>query len=120
MAHFVGDACQPLHVSRLHDGRTEVEHGVHSAYETSMVTSRRAQIIDGLDQALAGPGGPAQVQGHRAVAVAIVELMQRTVTRLPQRRSATPTFNRTASRICGTRWANPRSNAWPTVVERWR
>ena len=36
LAHYVGDACQPLHGSRLHDA-----NGVHSPYETKMLNSNR-------------------------------------------------------------------------------
>jgi hypothetical protein len=68
LAHYVGDACQPLHISYLHDGdpNRPVEHeftkgkkagtteerplgqGVHSAYEDKMVFDHRAAILDGL------------------------------------------------------------------------
>jgi hypothetical protein len=83
MAHYVGDACQPLHASRLHDGRNEEEKGVHSAYETAMVTSRRALIIDGLDRELTNGTALALVSGAPAAALAVVELMQRVAQRLP-------------------------------------
>ncbi len=70
LAHYVGDACQPLHISYLHDGdptrpvtRT-VHHrdgtvedvkdplgkGVHSAYEDEMVNANREAILKGLKQ----------------------------------------------------------------------
>jgi len=68
LSHYVGDACQPLHISYLHDGDPEqpqtrtVHHrdgseeekvdplgaGVHSAYEDSMVSAHRDDILDGL------------------------------------------------------------------------
>ena len=53
MAHYVGDACQPLHVSRFHDGR-DPKHpsGVHSAYEDKMLDQHREDLITGLDTAL--------------------------------------------------------------------
>lgn len=71
LAHYVGDACQPLHISYLHDGDPEqpttrtVHHrngttedvkdplgkGVHSAYEDEMVNAFRQTILDGLKQA---------------------------------------------------------------------
>ena len=61
LTHYVGDACQPLHISYLHDGdpNRPVEHeftrgkkagttemrplgaGVHSAYEDKMVFDHR-------------------------------------------------------------------------------
>jgi hypothetical protein len=68
LTHYVGDACQPLHISYLHDGdpNRPVEHkftkgkkegtsemrplgqGVHSAYEDKMVFDHRKDILDGL------------------------------------------------------------------------
>jgi len=56
---------------------------VHSAYETAMVNSRRREIIDGLGVALTAPDPRPLLRGHRAVAVAVVELMQRVVALLP-------------------------------------
>src|SRR6266540_4197675 len=70
LAHYVGDASQPLHISFLHDGdplkpRPRVVHhrdergdetvqeplgiGVHAAYEDDMVNAKRKEILDGLD-----------------------------------------------------------------------
>jgi hypothetical protein len=83
LAHYVGDACQPLHASRWHDGRTPAEKGVHSDYETRMVTDERAAIATGLDTVLAGAKTPAVITGHHAAATAVVELMHRTIDRLP-------------------------------------
>jgi hypothetical protein len=67
LTHYVGDACQPLHISYLHDGDPEqpvmvrhVRHGVpveekealgsgvHSAYEDAMVNAHRNDILEGL------------------------------------------------------------------------
>jgi len=68
LTHYIGDACQPLHISFLHDGDPEqpqtrtVHHrdgseddvvealgaGVHSAYEDAMVSAHRNDILDGL------------------------------------------------------------------------
>jgi hypothetical protein len=68
LTHYIGDACQPLHISYLHDGDplrkftytfAKGEHegeteerplgmGIHSAYEDAMVTIGRKKILDGL------------------------------------------------------------------------
>jgi hypothetical protein len=68
LTHYVGDACQPLHISFLHDGdpRRPVTHtftkgkhegesvaqplgmGAHSAYEDAMVSVGREEILEGL------------------------------------------------------------------------
>ena len=70
LTHYIGDACQPLHISYLHDGdptqpqehvfstgkkagQTELRplgEGVHSAYEDAMVFANRETILDGLKQ----------------------------------------------------------------------
>jgi hypothetical protein len=83
MAHYVGDACQPLHASRWHDGRNPAEKGVHSDYETAMVTDERAAIATGLDAALGDAEPMDPITSHHAAAVAVVELMHRTIDRLP-------------------------------------
>ena len=68
LTHYVGDACQPLHISYLHDGdplrpvdytfqsgkhagateQRPTGQGVHSAYEDKMVFVHREDILAGL------------------------------------------------------------------------
>ena len=63
MAHYVGDACQPLHGSVLADGFPDGRgKGVHSAYETSMIDHHATEIVAGLQTALPAPAeaGPGQ------------------------------------------------------------
>jgi len=71
LAHYVGDACQPLHISFLHDGdprspvsrvvhhtKTGIDEtvqeplgkGVHAAYEDEMVNAHRPEILKALDK----------------------------------------------------------------------
>jgi hypothetical protein len=85
VAHYVGDACQPLHVSRLHHGRPghPEEERVHSVYETSMLDRRAAEVVAGVNAALAGAAAVASVVGGHAAAVAVVELMGKTFKTLP-------------------------------------
>ena len=51
LAHYVGDACQPLHISHmfdgipLSDGTKKGEH-VHSLYETNMINRHISEILD--------------------------------------------------------------------------
>ncbi len=84
MAHYVGDACQPLHVSEHHHGRNEEESGVHSAYETAMLAQNAAAMIAEVSQVrqdwphVSPIGG-----GGQHAAIAVVELMRRTVQALP-------------------------------------
>jgi hypothetical protein len=99
VSHYVGDACQPLHISYLFNGDpdrpipTKVTNkktgvtttvdmptgkGVHSAYEDDMVNYNVAAILPGIDQRLGrSPALPTFTGGHQA-AVAVVELMDRT------------------------------------------
>ena len=84
MAHYVGDACQPLHISEHHHGSSQAESGVHSAYEADMLDQYTDEMLAAL-AALAPTWAPAPVVagGGQKAAVAVVELMRRTVTRLP-------------------------------------
>lgn len=102
LAHYVGDACQPLHISYLHDGDPlnghphTVHHrngttsdviipagkGVHSAYEDGMVNSHREQILDGLSDT--PPVDPAAyIASGQEAARATVALMRKTFTDIP-------------------------------------
>jgi hypothetical protein len=49
MAHYVGDACQPLHISFLHHGADPSEAGVHSDYETLMIDRKASELFAGVD-----------------------------------------------------------------------
>ena len=82
MAHYVGDACQPLHISQFHDGRPGDPEGVHTAYETRMVTSRRKQIIAGLASRLKNATPMPLITGHQEAAQSLVALMDRTIKRI--------------------------------------
>ncbi len=85
MAHYVGDACQPLHVSQFHHGHPGLgEDKVHSVYETTMLNQHAAEMNAAVKQvrdshSVAPP--PVSGDGHDA-AVAVVELMRRTIARL--------------------------------------
>jgi len=87
-AHYVGDSCQPLHISFMFNGEPQVDEngkkfkrgkGVHEAYESAMLTKHSLELLALLEEELAkdvaGPTPP--TSGHKA-AVLIVELMQRT------------------------------------------
>jgi hypothetical protein len=49
MAHYVGDACQPLHISFLHHGADPSEAGVHADYETKLIDRKAQELFDGVD-----------------------------------------------------------------------
>jgi hypothetical protein len=88
VAHYVGDACQPLHISQFHHGldlKDKAHAKVHSVYETTMIGRHGKDLIKMIPKAVTPdvaeivPGG--QPTGRDA-AVAVVALMQRTVKRL--------------------------------------
>jgi hypothetical protein len=104
VSHYVGDACQPLHVSYLFDGdpadietvtakdrhtgepkRVERPRaaGVHSAYEGDMVNFNIQDILAILEQA--EPEARSIAPGGHAAAVAVVALMSRTLAKVPPR-----------------------------------
>jgi len=83
LAHYVGDACQPLHGSMLADGFTDGDgKGVHTVYESAMIDRKQGPLSEGLKK-LAGGGNPlASVpKGHKA-AHEVVKLMDRAARRI--------------------------------------
>lgn len=102
LTHYVGDACQPLHISYLHDGdpNRPVKHtfqrgkkvgtsemrpmgqGVHSAYEDEMVHDHRKQILDGLETTPKADEKEWVSDGFEA-AKATIELMRNTFQVIP-------------------------------------
>jgi hypothetical protein len=83
MAHYAGDACQPLHISQFHDGRTPAEAGVHAAYETQMVDRNRVELVDGVNKAVGAWKASPQVKSGKEAAGAIVGLMRDTFKAVP-------------------------------------
>jgi hypothetical protein len=84
MAHYVGDACQPLHGSQFSNGRPEDQHkNIHGAYEDDMVDKHANDIRNGLVAGLKGAKHPTLITGHQNAARATMDLMARTADRLP-------------------------------------
>jgi hypothetical protein len=103
LAHYIGDACQPLHISYLHDGDPEqpttrtVHHrdgttdevneplgkGVHSAYEDEMVSAFRKQILDGLEHAPRKVKKTEHVTNGFEAAQRTIQLMRNTFNAIP-------------------------------------
>lgn len=87
LAHYVGDACQPLHISQYHHGKdlSDKPHTkVHSIYETDMIGRHGADLLAMIPAAVTDAVAPLPGRtpdGHDA-AVAVVSLMRRTVARL--------------------------------------
>lgn len=106
LTHYVGDSCQPLHISYLHDGdpnqatsrtvnhvrgkkagtsekvREALGVGMHSAYEDTMVNANRKKILEGLDDTPKVDPKEYVSNGFEA-AVKTVDLMRSTFKLLP-------------------------------------
>jgi hypothetical protein len=95
LAHYVGDACQPLHGSYLDDGdpfrnpdgtkaAKMLAHshgfgaGVHMAYEDQMLDDKVGELLPALDQALGVNHKMTLVKGGHQAGYATLELMRRT------------------------------------------
>jgi hypothetical protein len=78
LAHYVGDACQPLHGSVLTDGHKDGRgKGVHSAYEKAMVDHQAPAILEGFQRELPNTPRPAFVNTGHDAALATIALMNR-------------------------------------------
>lgn len=92
VAHYVGDACQPLHGSMYSNGdpsrKVERHHpqtgkvetvnfadGVHSAYETKMIDRFKSDLLQKIAGHLPASHGLTPVGSGHAAARAIVKLM---------------------------------------------
>lgn len=93
LAHYVGDACQPLHVSRLHHGNPPIHKGsvaykIHAAYETDLLNQKAPDIVQGLNQRIqAWKAGGAQltadIETGKGAAVRVIQLMKQTFQSIP-------------------------------------
>ncbi len=84
LAHYVGDACQPLHVSRLHHGFPPLKKGtvpfkVHEVYETKMLNQFPDLIVDGVNDRLNGVQVGPTFQGGKGAALRVIKLMKQTI-----------------------------------------
>ena len=102
LTHYVGDACQPLHISYLHDGdptrgtdktvthrdgTQETKHvslgeGLHSAYEDDMVNANRDKILADLNKTAQVRKDELVKTGYEA-ALKTITLMRSTFSKLP-------------------------------------
>ncbi|VTU39219.1 hypothetical protein [Variovorax sp. PBL-E5] len=85
LAHYSGDACQPLHVSYLHHGLPgdASDDGVHAVYEDDMLDQAAAELVAGVSVRVAKAPKRAAFKGSAAAADAVVQLMRRTIAKLP-------------------------------------
>jgi len=76
MAHYVGDACQPLHSSQHSDGLNGASTGVHSTYEDNMVDVYADQIAAGIGDAIKNlTFKPRNISTARDAGMAVMDLM---------------------------------------------
>ncbi len=85
MSHYVGDACQPLHISYLHHGHQgQNEEGVHSDYETTLIDKKMELLFLGVE-AFAKKIKSKELIGKtgKSAAKRVLQLMRDTVALLP-------------------------------------
>jgi hypothetical protein len=104
VAHYVGDACQPLHGSMFADGfadrptlkevhkrdgtiekqPTHLGEGVHTTYESAMIDRKSAGILAALEKMRGKKGPVLEIQKNKGdgkgAALEVVRLMDRTAT----------------------------------------
>ncbi|MBL9022428.1 MAG: hypothetical protein JNL21_09510 [Myxococcales bacterium] len=85
LAHYVGDACQPLHVSMFHDGEPNGRGaGVHSAYETKMLNRFAADLNARVEAiVVADPPATRRIRSGKEAARALLGLMTRSIRAIP-------------------------------------
>jgi hypothetical protein len=85
VGHYLGDACQPLHVSYLHHGHPDKpeESPVHAIYETKMLDRFVDDLIQGVNAGLKGKAAQKTFKGGAAAADHVVTTMSETLNRLP-------------------------------------
>jgi hypothetical protein len=88
ITHYVGDACQPLHGTRWHDGygqeRDPNGKGVHGAYETDLVAAKAPELNTLIDDAFAAnPPVTRDISSGHACGRAILVLQKRSLNSLP-------------------------------------
>jgi hypothetical protein len=76
LAHYVGDACQPLHSSQHSDGLNGATTGVHSTYEDNMVDAHADDIAAGIGDAIKNLSfTPRKIDSPRDAAKTVMDLM---------------------------------------------
>jgi len=88
VGHYLGDACQPLHVSYLHHGHPDNpdESPVHSVYETKMLDRFVEELIQGVNTALEGKSTKNIFTGGAEAADHVVTTMARTLDQISPER----------------------------------
>jgi hypothetical protein len=84
VGHYLGDACQPLHVSYLHHGHpgNASEEPVHAIYETQMLDRFVNELIKGVNAGLKGRKAETFFAGGLGAAEHVIKTMAATLDRL--------------------------------------
>jgi hypothetical protein len=84
MAHYVGDACQSLHISCKHDGIKESDKGVHKNYENLMLNTKRNMelLFDGINSSTKKVKATDVFTKGKGAAICVLKLMKKTFDNL--------------------------------------
>lgn len=95
VSHYLGDACQPLHISYLHHGHpgVEEEKKVHTAYETNMLDKYMEQLLDGVNELNSGPQIYNTYAGGKEAAKTVIQVMDKVVTQILSPEEVIDRFN---------------------------
>lgn len=95
LAHYVGDACQPLHISYMFNGipssgkgEAKKGEGVHEAFEADMINKYNKEIITAVKKLIKGSKYKVleKVGSGKEAAAATVDLMKTTFAKIePQK-----------------------------------
>lgn len=85
MAHYVGDACQCLHISHKHHGIKPEDHDVHGDYEDRMLTNsnNRKILFRGINESGKKVRQDQLFTGGKGAAICVLKLMKKTFDTLP-------------------------------------
>lgn len=100
VSHYLGDACQPLHVSYLHHGHpgVEDEKKVHSIYETNMLDKYMEELLQGVNAKFTTKQKYTTYATGKDAAKAVVKLMDKVVTKILSPEEIIDCYNETGGR----------------------
>jgi hypothetical protein len=76
LAHYIGDACQPLHTSQFHDGPVGQSIGVHSMFENTMLDSRPDELVVAVESAIGNRKAKKDVASGKEAAASVIQLFR--------------------------------------------